>query len=88
MALCTKCDEQECLWMTHKSNVVAATELKRMQGDFADNVLRKFAYQESVRIIYGVMGKGNRVQLPQCVIEGVRKEYPSDNDMYMGYKSE
>ena len=74
--------------MTHKSNVLSATESKRMHGDFSNNVLRKFAYQESVRIVYGAMGKGNRVQLPQCVVEGVRKEYPSEKDMYMGYKSE
>ena len=74
--------------MTHKSNVVSVTELKRIHGESANNVLRKFAYQESVRVIYGVMGKGNRVQLPQCVVEGVRREYPDEKDMYMGYKSE
>ena len=88
MTYCPKCNEKECLWITHGKDVVSFAGSKRGQRDYANNVLRKFAYQEAVRCIYGVMGNGNRVELPECVLDGVRQEYPDKNNSYMGYMSE
>ena len=88
MTVCPKCKLKECLWKTHRNDVILVTDLKGSNGELPKNVMRKLAYQESVRVIYGVLGKGNRIQLPTCVVEGVRREYPDVEENYMGYKSE
>ncbi|XP_008189958.1 P2X purinoceptor 7-like [Acyrthosiphon pisum] len=33
------------------------------------------------------MGKGNRVVLPACVVQKIRKEYPEPNGIYVGFKN-
>ena len=36
--------------------------------------------------MYGEMGKNNRIELPECVIDEVRCWFPDPSGEYMGYK--
>jgi hypothetical protein len=50
-------------------------------------IRRKGIYRQMALIINdGPMGRGVRMQLPCCVVEGVRALFPDPNAMYMGHK--
>ena len=46
------------------------------------------AYKEFVRMIYGTLGVGVRVELPSCCVETIRGEFPkeSDGEAYTGFQ--
>ena len=62
--------------------------MKRSLGETRNNVLCKHGYQESVCLMYGVLGRGNRVELPECVVKGVRSVYPDEDNRYIGHRDE
>ena len=45
-------------------------------------------YRQMVLLVNGgPMGKGNRMQLPECVVNGIRARYPEDApEKYTGHK--
>ena len=51
-----------------------------------NNELRKLAYIIFVRLWMGVLGKGRRVELPDCVKTGVHGMYPIPDGTYMGHR--
>lgn len=86
MSLCNLCDSDPCTWTDICEEVVDHVEGQRNTVQDQNNLLRKYGYQKAVEILYGVLGRGNRVQLPKCVVNGIRNKYPDDNGEYMGYK--
>lgn len=48
--------------------------------------LRHAAYRQYVLFKHGVLGKGNRVVIPSCVVWKVRYTYPSHDGTYTGFK--
>lgn len=82
------CGCDPCLWIDIREEVMLHVEHKRRSGEIRNNVLRKFGYQKAVNIIHGVLGRGNRVELPTCVVDGIRNEYPDEDNVYMGYKDD
>lgn len=49
--------------------------------------LRYSAYRTSISFIYGRLGRKKRTQLPSCIVEIVRKMYPSENGEYVDFKA-
>ena len=49
---------------------------------------RKAMYRLFTYLKYGHLGKGNRIPIPICVIENIRKVFPSPDVNYMGYMSD
>jgi hypothetical protein len=45
------------------------------------------AYQMYTHTKLGYLGKGNRVPLPLCVSDAVRKNFPDPNHSYVGFIS-
>ena len=88
--VCDICHVQTCLWMRYCDEIIAhgdwyydneAPEVNK------ESETRKFCYRMFICIHYGPLGVGVRVELPQCVVEGVREVYPSPDNTYMGYMS-
>ena len=53
------------------------------------NKKRKKCYQFFFHALHGVLGRGVRVQLPQCVVKHVRNEFLEDNEnTYMGFRED
>lgn len=50
------------------------------------NLTRKAVYRFYVKEKHGSLGQHVRVEIPRCVIIGVRAVWPSENFMYMGHK--
>ena len=47
------------------------------------NVARRRLYQTYVRAHYGILGRGNRVFVPQCVKDVIREMFPDPGGEYM-----
>ena len=57
-----------------------------MRSNLVDhNTARKELYYWFSGILWGVLGKGKRKRLPECVECSVRDQFPSPNGDYMGY---
>lgn len=59
---------------------------QREEDILPSNIKRKKAYQHMSKKIHGTLGLGNRIQLPTCVTENIKRIYPDENGIYMGYK--
>lgn len=61
---------------------------KTCKQDIASNSgIRKMLYRFYIEQKYGYLGKGNRIQIPQCVLAGIRAAYPEeDGGRYMGFR--
>ncbi len=44
-----------------------------------------YCYQRFSHAINGILGRGNRIDLPQCVQNMVRNTYPNENNAYTGF---
>ena len=50
--------------------------------------IRKFGYRTYIFEKYGIMGKGYRIKIADCVVDEIRNIYPEeDEEDYTGYHS-
>jgi hypothetical protein len=85
---CKECDECPCVWFANKEAMLT-WDLATNDSSVERKIRRKGIYRQMALIINdGPMGKGVRMQLPGCVVEGVRAIFPDPNAMYMGHKDE
>lgn len=50
----------------------------------SNKLIRKACYKDFVYFKYG-LGKGNRIEIPGCVLEHIRNQWPDASDDYMGH---
>lgn len=83
---CDQCGCVPCIWSQNEENI--QHDNSYLMGEDSTNKQRRFyAYKQMVYALYGHLGKGNRRQLPQCVVDGVRANWPEDNKRkYTGFK--
>ena len=91
---CVNCGELPCSTVTYSEELrltfegcqserlTRESKNEKMSPDQA----RFYSYTEFVRIVYGALGKGNRVQLSPCIEKCIRDEFPNDNGEYVGFK--
>jgi hypothetical protein len=77
-SICSVCTEFPCVWVQyfkHKMTKVA-------QPSCSPLVHRQRAFMHLATLSYGKLGYQNRFDLPQCVVEGVRKNWPALDGVY------
>lgn len=88
---CRQCGGTPCYWIQHAPSVVSKTAVSYPAlGLCSDenNEARKQAYKAFTYERYGILGKGKRIRLPHCVMEGVRRIWPDAVGTYMGFKDD
>ncbi|KAI0560203.1 hypothetical protein FGB62_121g018 [Gracilaria domingensis] len=86
---CRRCGRTPCYWVQFGSYVVETISEKFPIADSSqNNEARKCAYKNYIYERYGFMGKGNRIQIPHCVLEGIRSMWPDAAGTYMGYRDD
>lgn len=61
--------------------------LENKSTEEKNKLLRYTAYRCFLTILeLKGLGKGNRYELPSCVVEAIRTRYPSPTDRYVGFK--
>jgi hypothetical protein len=92
-----QCGETPCDWLRFRAKLLseARSTYPCVLGDHSNhggrvgvtrNVVQKFIYKNYVYSKYGSLGKGIRINIPECVLQKVRAAYPEDDGNYMGHK--
>jgi hypothetical protein len=74
------------VWEEAKSEMIAYGQ--SLPEDTPSNGRHRMLYRQmAIRTSGGkVLGKGNRVALPECVLSGVRELFPSGDGEYVGHR--
>ena len=93
VSTCSHCGEQPCIWFTYEDSIKEtmmewyALETSTKHCPPTNNLTRKECYKCYIRMRYGYLGKGKRVEIPACVLARVREIYPDEKEDYMGFKA-
>ena len=81
--LCCKCQHDPC----HR--VVYSPEISRVAlecGHLPANIARRTLYRMYTIASHGRLGAGNRIKIPECIIELIRELRPEQSGNYMGHR--
>ena len=85
---CHFCEDHPCLWSQHRHEILESVQAWAMTLD--KNPSNRFicnrCYIIFTNLHHGVLGNGVRVDPPQCVKDGIRREFPDPNNEYVGFK--
>jgi len=92
--LCPHCEQIPCEWSVYGPTVVDS--VRATHGTMSGTVMgskaclknkscRHDAYRTYTRTKFGYLGKGRRIPLPACVVNGIRDIFPDANDNYVGF---
>jgi hypothetical protein len=84
--ICNDCGREACLWLASKEEMILYNE--SLPEDTESNVCRRIIYHQMAFKMNGdaPFGRGNHVQLPKCVLAGVRSLFPSIDGEYMAHR--
>ena len=85
--LCPSCGESisECMWVQSCEFIHdCAEELKFI--DESNGTKRKLLYRQYILHTEGYLGRGVRVNPPECVKRGIRALFPDPHGSYMGFR--
>jgi hypothetical protein len=84
-SICDDCGREACLWLSSKEEMILFNE--SLPEDTESNGRRRMIFHQMAFKMNGdaPLGRGNRVQLPKCVLAGVRSLFPSADGEYMGH---
>jgi hypothetical protein len=85
--ICDDCGrEAPCLWLASKEKMILYNE--SLPEDIESNGRRHMIYQQMAFKMNGntPLGRGDHVQLPKCVLAGVRSLFPSADGEYTGHR--
>jgi hypothetical protein len=86
---CKHCCEEECVMTTNSIMIGAFDDGRQTEEVRPNNIRHKEAYRQmALTINGGPAGAGNRVQLPACVLSGIRSIFPDADGQYMGHREE
>lgn len=63
-------------------------DIRNDRDDNSTRAFRNAAYRQYVLDQYGYLGKGNRKVCPSCVVTVIRRHYPSQTGVYMGFRAD
>ena len=63
-------------------------DIRNDRDDNSTQAFRKTGYRQYIPDRYGYVGKGNRKVCPSCVVTVIRRHYPFQTGVYMGYRAE
>ena len=86
MTSCCESEDMEVVCHRYVYERVLRSEGDHLQDQhLRPNVARWRLYQTYVRAHYGILGRGNRVFVPQCVKDVIREMFPDPGGEYMGH---
>jgi hypothetical protein len=82
--ICADCGREACLCLASKEEMIMYNEsLLREDIESNGRIYQPMAFKMNGN---APLGRGNHVQLPKCVLAGVRSLFPSADGEYMGHR--
>ena len=81
---CSRCGEIPCPCLECREPV--SEEIECFDTNMAENEKRFKLYKLCTTILFGYLGKNNRVALPKCVVLEIRSMYPSNDGSYVRFQ--
>ena len=87
---CSHCEQMPCEWMVYGPTIVQSVRASHGSSPNIDRHLtnktcRHAAYTTYTRTKFGYLGRGKRVPLPTCVVNGIRDNFLDANNNYVGF---
>jgi len=98
--VCDICGETPCAWITVEKEIEEYAKQVKGQVDLQykyddpkwipqqRSKCRKKMYQYYTYMIYGTLGRGVRIQTPECITMNVRRLFEDPRGEYLGYCEE
>ena len=83
--LCAHCNKAPCIWDQEVDNIAAFTD-PMMESGVPHRQIRFQVYQYMTHKEYGFLGKGNRRELPKCVVDEIHDTWPQSDGKYTGFR--
>ena len=92
---CVYCGETPCFLDQTGDDTSGKTMKEFLFGGKGDELynqgilnreIRFVLYRDATTFISGYLGKGNRKELPDCVVREIRGSYPAEGGNYVGFK--
>jgi len=88
--LCSDCQQSPCDWSVFGPSVVQLVRdthgnKPNVEKCLLNRSCRHAAYTTFARVKFGYLGKGKRVPLPACVVNGIRMNFPDESNFYVGF---
>ena len=92
---CVLCGRSPCVWEMDRQQMVDA--FNRRYGEIpvegsveerreAQKERRHYMYRFYINLMYGILGRRVRVQLPECITGRIRRLAPDPNSNYVGFR--
>jgi hypothetical protein len=86
---CKHCRDSVCVMTANEYMIEMFDDGRQAEEVRPNNIRRKEAYRQmALTINGGPTGAGNRVELPKCVLSGIRSMFPDADGQYMGHHEE
>lgn len=82
---CSTCNQIPCDVFKVRHLILHDLRSTRYTNE-GNNIKRKHAYKDYIKLKHGQLKYGHRVEIPACVLKFIRKSFPDANDEYMGFK--
>ena len=83
MPVCSHCDNYPCDWQRYGPTLLL-TGNRRIDNGYTNPGARYACYQAYTHFVHGILGAGNRREIPSCVMVGIKSAFPSAT--YTGYR--
>jgi hypothetical protein len=84
---CKHCRKEECMMTANSIMIQNFDDGRQGEEEHPNNIRCKEAYRQmALTINGGATGAGNRVQLLECVLSGIRSMFPDADRQYMGHQ--
>jgi hypothetical protein len=90
--LCVVCGCDPCQFIQFETNILEQDRIHNkdvgINASERNSTRRKCAYKLVTRLREGVLGRGVRKPLPNCILDGVRSLFPPMDGVVMGFMEE
>jgi hypothetical protein len=87
---CDDCGQDPCWTETEEGDNILASVKSDFESDDSGLVTPKMCrhkcYKEFNRLIFGVGKKGERNDLPKCILASIRSVFPEPSGVYVGFR--
>ena len=81
---CHYCESDPCHRVMYEEHLRGSSYA--LPSGLSANAARKSLYRTYVMMVHGPQGRGNRIEIPSCILALIREMHPDPHKDYMGHK--